>query len=114
MAVTLSTNVDDKTALRVRIVAEKENRSISNIVSSALTVFTGLPKDVRDTLLELQSRQDTKGAKRFAREMMATISRMRLEAATERLAAEKIFGDLDGGADEIDILEEATRLCDAG
>ena len=53
MAVTLSANVEDQMALKVRIVAEKEHRSISNVVSSALTVFTGLPKDVRDTLLEL-------------------------------------------------------------
>ncbi|SIT58217.1 conserved hypothetical protein [Mesorhizobium prunaredense] len=113
MAVTLSANVDDQMARKVRIVAEKEHRSISNVVSSALTVFTGLPKDVRDTLLELHSHQDVSGIKRLAREMMATVSRIRLEAATESLAAEKIFGGPDSSTDEIDLMEEATRLTEA-
>jgi hypothetical protein len=113
MAVTLSANVDDQTALKVRIVANKEHRSISNVVSSALTVFTGLPKDVRDALLELQSHQDVNGIKRLSREMMAAVSRIRLEAATERLTAEKIFDGADSGANEIDLMEEATRLSEA-
>lgn len=114
MAVTLSANVDDQMALKVRIVAEKEHRSISNVVSSALTVFTGLPKDVRDTLLELQSQQDVKAFKRLAREMMATVSRMRLETATERLVTEGISeGPSSGRSEEIDLMEEATRLTEA-
>lgn len=113
MAVTLSANVDDQMALKVRIVAEKEHRSISNVVSSALTVFTGLPKDVRDTLLELQSHQDVHGIKRLSREMMAAVSRIRLETAADRLSAEKVFGGPDSTTDEIDLMEEATRLSEA-
>ncbi len=113
MAVTLSTNVDDKMAQKVRIVAEKENRSVSNILSSALAVFTSLPKDVRDTLLELQSQQNTIDANRLAREMMATVYRLRLEGVTRDLAAERIFGGPDGNVNEIDLMEEATRLTEA-
>jgi predicted transcriptional regulator len=113
MAVTLSASVDDQMALKVRSVAEKEHRSISNVVSSALAVFTGLPKDVRDTLLELQSQQDANGIKRLSREMMAAMSRIRLEAATQRLTDETIFGGPDTSADDIDLLEEATRLGEA-
>ena len=108
MAVTLSANVDDQMALKVRSVAEKEHRSISNVVASALTVFTGLPKDVRDTLLELQSQQDVNGIRRLSREMMAAVSRIRLETATERLTAESIFGGPDATTDEIDLMERAT------
>ncbi len=108
IAVTLSANVDDQMALRVRNVADKEHRSISNVVSSALAVFTGLPKEVRDTLLELQSQQDTKSMKRLAREMMAAVYRVRLESAAERIAAGGALGGAD--ADEIDLMEEATRL----
>ncbi len=113
MAVTLSANVDEQMARKVRAVAEREHRSVSNVVSSALVVFTGLPKEVRDALLELQSHQDAGGIGRLSREMMAAVSRMRLEAATERLTAEVIFGGSDDQADEIDILEEATRLSEA-
>lgn len=109
MAVTLSTNVDDRTASKVRDVAEKEHRSVSNVVSSAIAVFTGLPKEVRDALLELQS-QDATATKRLSREMMATLSRVRLEIATERLASEGLFGGHQGQFDELGSLEEATRL----
>ena len=113
MATTLSTNIDDKMAQKVRMVAERENRSVSNIVSSALMVFTGLPKDVRDTLLELQSRQDAEGIRRLSRVIMAAVSRLRLETAMERLADEQLFAGLEHTADEIDLLEEATRLTEA-
>lgn len=113
MPVTLSANVDDQMAFKVRAVAEKEHRSVSNVVSSALTVFTGLPKDVRDTLLELQSEHDAKAIKRLAREMMAAVSRLRLERAGERLVAEGIFGGAGSDADDIDLMEEATRLTES-
>lgn len=108
MAVTLSANVDDHMAQKVRTVADREHRSISNVVSSALTVFTSLPKEVRDTLLELQSQQDTKTARRLAREMMAAMYRVRLEIAEERITAGGALGG--DSANEIDLLEEATRL----
>lgn len=113
MATTLSANVDDKMALKVRTVAEKENRSVSNIVSSALAVFTDLPKDVRDTLLEMHAQQDGNGIRRLSREMMVAVSRMRLETATGRLAAEGDFGTANEETDEIELLEEATRLTEA-
>jgi predicted transcriptional regulator len=109
MAVTLSTNVDDGMASKVRAVAEKEHRSVSNVVSSAIAVFTGLPKEVRDTLLELQS-HDASATRRFSREMMATLSRLRLDMAAERLAGEGQLGKEMAELDELGMLEEATRL----
>lgn len=109
MAVTLSTNVDDGTAHLVRAVAAKEHRSVSNVVSSAIAVFTGLPKEVRDALLELHS-HDALATRRFSREMMATLSRLRLETGTDRLAGEGLFGTGEGSVDELGMLEEATRL----
>lgn len=113
MATTLSANVDDKMAQKVRSVAEREHRSVSNVVSSALAVFTALPKDVRDMLLELQSQKDPAAARRLAREMMAAVHRIRLDMAVERIAAEGNFGGPDAGGDEMEIMEEATRLVEA-
>ncbi len=110
MAVTLSANVDDQMAMKVRNVAEREHRSISNVVSSALTVFTGLPKEVRDTILELQSQGDAVAFKRFARDMMATMARARLETLTSEMAAEGLFGNASRETDETALMEEATRL----
>jgi len=110
VAVTLSTNVDESIARKVRTVADKEHRSVSNVVSSAITVFTELPKELRDALLELRS-QDSTAFKRLSREMMAAIARLRLDAATERLAADTKPGSRE--MDELEMLEEATRLTEA-
>ena len=110
VAVTLSTNVDESIARKVRTVADKEHRSVSNVVSSAITVFTELPKELRDALLELRS-QDSTAFKRLSREMMAAIARLRLDTATERLAADTKSGPRE--MDELEMLEEATRLTEA-
>lgn len=110
MASTLSANVDDQMAQKVRTVADREHRSISNVISSALAVFTSLPKEVRDTLLELQAEEDPDTARRLAREMMAAVYRVRLELAEERIAADGALAGAETG--EIELLEEATRLAE--
>ncbi len=58
MSSTVSANVDGKTAEKLKAVATIENRSVSNAVSSAITVFVDLPKGVRDFLLELNAQND--------------------------------------------------------
>lgn len=110
MSSTISANVDGKTATALKKVASMENRSVSNAVSSAITVFVGLPKGVRDFLLELDAENDQETMERLGREMMAAAARVRLEKATADLAAEQRFGGLDPMSSEIDILEEATTL----
>jgi hypothetical protein len=110
MSSTISANVDGKTATKLKTVASMENRSVSNAVSSAITVFVGLPKGVRDFLLELNAQDDQETINRLGREMMAAAARIRLEKATENLAAERHFGGPDNMSSEIDLLEEATAL----
>ncbi|WP_244483191.1 hypothetical protein [Rhizobium sp. Leaf383] len=90
-----------------------ENRSVSNAVSSAITVFVGLPKGVRDFLLELNAENDQDTIVRLGREMMAAAARVRLEKATGALASEHRFGGPDDASSEIDIMEEATVLARA-
>ena len=48
MASTISANVDNGTAMKLKVVASLENQSVSDAVSSAITVFVGMPKGVRD------------------------------------------------------------------
>jgi hypothetical protein len=110
MSSTVSANVDGKTATKLKMVASMENRSVSNAVSSAITVFVGLPKGVRDFLLELNAQNDQETIGRLGREMMAAAARVRLEKATADLASEQRFGGPDQTSSEIDLLEEATRL----
>lgn len=110
MSSTVSANVDRKTATRLKTVASLENRSVSNAVSSAITVFVGLPKGVRDFLLELNAENDEETINRLGREMMAAAARVRLEKAQADLAGERDFGGAKEEVSEIDLMEEATRL----
>ncbi|WP_377293231.1 hypothetical protein [Rhizobium sp. SG2393] len=110
MSSTVSANVDGSTVAKLKMVASMENRSVSNAVSSAITVFVGLPKGVRDFLLELNADNDQDTINRLGREMMAAAARVRLEKAAGDLASEHRFGGPDGTSGEIDMLEEATAL----
>ncbi|MGO7040844.1 hypothetical protein ACCS60_21060 [Rhizobium acaciae] len=110
MSSTISANVDGKTATKLKMVASMENRSVSNAVSSAITVFVGLPKGVRDFLLELNAQNDQETIVRLGREMMAAAAKVRLEKATTDLASEHRFGGPEHASSEIDMLEEATAL----
>ncbi|MCO5730929.1 hypothetical protein [Rhizobium sp. SSA_523] len=110
MSSTVSAHVDGRTATKLKLVASMENRSVSSAVSSAITVFIGLPKGVRDFLLELNAQNDQETISRLGREMMAAAARVRLEKATGDLADEHRFGGPDRASGEIDMLEEATSL----
>ena len=110
MSSTISANVDTGTAAKLKTVAFRENRSVSNAVSSAITVFVGLPKGVRDFILELNAEDDQETINRLGREMMAAAARVRLEKATQDLASAGWPGDNPDTADEIDMLEQATAL----
>jgi hypothetical protein len=110
MSSTISANVDTGTAAKLKVVASLENRSVSNTVSSAITVFVGLPKGLRDFLLELSAQEDQETIHRLGREMMAAAARVRLEKATADIASEHRFGGPDHITSEIEIMEEATAL----
>jgi hypothetical protein len=110
MSSTISANVDTGTAKKLKTVASLENRSVSNAVSSAITVFVGLPKGVRDFLLELNAQDDHDTISKLGREMMAAAARVRLEKATSDLASEHRLGGPDHASSEIDMMEEATAL----
>jgi hypothetical protein len=48
----LSATIPDALEARTRAIAKAENRSLSNVVENALGVFTALPKELRDKLVE--------------------------------------------------------------
>jgi hypothetical protein len=110
MSSTISANVDSGTAAKLKGVASLENRSVSNTVASAITVFVELPKDVRDFILELNAQEDQETIDRLGRAIMAAAARVRLEKATSDIAAEHRFGVPERVGSEIDIMEEATAL----
>lgn len=110
MSATISTNLDDDVAARAREIARREHRSLSNLVANAVAVFTDLPKELRDALLELRSANDAAQLGAFTHEMSALAAKARFDLATRRLIEERKFPPELGEGDDIDLLEAATSL----
>ena len=53
-AVSISAYIDERDAMRVRMIAETEHCSVANFIANAVAVFSDLPKGLRDSLLELR------------------------------------------------------------
>ena len=110
MSATISTNLDDTIAGRAREIAQREHRSMSNLVANAVAVFTDFPKDLRDTLLELRAISDGAQLRALTRELSALAARARFDMAAGELVAEKQFSNEIGDADDIELLETAAKL----
>ncbi len=113
MSTTISTNLDDAIAERARQIAQREHRSMSNLVANAVAVFTDLPKDLRDALLELRAVDDGARLRALTREMSALAARARFDLSVRELAAEEKFPLGIGNAGELELLETATKLTQA-
>ena len=110
MSATISANLDDGTAMKVRGIAQREQRSVSNVVANAVAVFTDLPKDLRDVLLELRTVNDSVPLQELTREMSALAARVRFDLATRRLVAEGKFAAELTNAGDLTLLESATAM----
>ena len=53
-----STTLTIDVGMRVRMIAQRENRSFANVIESAVKVFTLLPKEARDVLVEAAAHAD--------------------------------------------------------
>jgi len=83
-----STSLTIEVGTRVEMIARRENRSYANVIESAVKVFTLLPKDVRDTLVEAAADAET-GQKRLeelSRRIMYHDAMRRLDEAAEAVA----------------------------
>jgi len=109
-AVTVSTNLDEAEAKRVRQLADIERRTVSNFVANAVVVFSELPRDLRDGLLELRVASDQAAFRSVVREMAAMVARRKFEAASKRLAERNLLPAVPEDATEADILDLASNL----
>jgi len=107
-AVTVSANLDERDARKVRVLAAKEHRSVSSFVANAVVVFSDLPKDLRDSLLEFRVEEDPASFRALVRDMAAMVARRKLDMASRRLAAQKRFPRLPKDASDQDILDRAS------
>jgi hypothetical protein len=83
-----STSLTADVGMRVKMIAQRENRSFANVIESAVKVFTLLPKDVRDILVAAAADED-KGRKRLkelSRCIMYQAAMRRLDEAADAAA----------------------------
>jgi hypothetical protein len=103
-----STSLPEDLDLRVRTIALRENRTPANVLENAVRVFTSLPQDLRNLLIE-NSADQMKGARKIeelSRRIMFSLARERFEQAAAKLAASdgKIDHDMLN-ADEMVVVE---------
>jgi len=103
-----STSLPEDLDLRVRTIALRENRTPANVLENAVRVFTLLPQDLRNLLIE-NSADQMKGARKIeelSRRIMFSLARERFEQAAAKLAASdgKIDHDMLN-ADELVVVE---------
>lgn len=103
-----STSLPEDLDLRVRTIALRENGTPANVLENAVRVFTLLPQDLRNLLIE-NSADQMKGARKIeelSRRIMFSLARERFEQAAAKLAASdgKIDHDMLN-ADEMVVVE---------
>jgi predicted transcriptional regulator len=78
-----STSLTTDVGMRVKMIAQRENRSFANVIESAVKVFTLLPKDVRDILVAAAADADNgrKHLKELSRSILHQDAMRRLDEA---------------------------------
>jgi hypothetical protein len=85
----ISTSLPASLETRLRVISSRENRSVANVVENAVRVFTLLPKDLRDRLVELSSDGPNVYARfeQISRRFLFELARLRYEQASALVAA---------------------------
>jgi hypothetical protein len=109
-AVTVSANLDERDAQKVRVLAAREHRSVSGFVANAVVVFADLPKDLRDSLLELRVDEGQAAFRSIVRDIAAMVARKKFDLASERLAAQNRLPMLAEDATDQEILDQASGI----
>ncbi len=82
-----STSLSPASELRLRMISTRENRTVANVMENAVRVFTLMPKELRDRLVEFSSNDET-AASRFedmSRRMLFEMARYQYEQASSAL-----------------------------
>ena len=105
----LSTSVDEKVATRLRVLAKREARTSSSMIANALSLYTLMPREMRDSL-HLFAAEDETLLREVLSEMAAIAVRHKFEFARRELS--KAMPAIDGleGASDADIAEMAVAM----
>src|ERR1700709_2738815 len=81
----VSASLDSKTAVKLRVLVKQEDRTVSNLISNAVTLYTALPKELRQMWKQMQS-SDDQAFQSFLREVTALTVQRKFGRARQELA----------------------------
>ena len=84
----VSTKLDDAVAARAREIAQREPRSISNVVANAVAMYTQPPKQLGDGLLQLRAINEEAQSYTLAHELMARAPRTKFDRPVQEAVKE--------------------------
>lgn len=82
----ISASVSDATATKLRALALREDRTVSSLISNAISLYTDLPQELRSAWRQMQT-SDERSFQAFLREVTALAVQKRFERARQALAA---------------------------
>lgn len=96
-----STSLSQAAEQRLRMISTRENRTVANVMENAVRVFTLMPKELRDRLVELSSEEEL-AASRFEE-----ISRLILfETAQQNYEQASLAAAMSGTVDQQMLAED--------
>jgi hypothetical protein len=83
-----STSLSAPLETRLRVISMRENRTVANVMENAVRVFTLMPKDLRDRLVEMSADERTAGTRflELSRLVLFELARLRYAQASDALA----------------------------
>jgi hypothetical protein len=83
-----STILSPASDMRLRAISVRENRTLANVMENAVRVFTLMPKDLRDRLVEIASEDKTAAARfeELSRRVLFELARQQYERASTTLS----------------------------
>jgi predicted transcriptional regulator len=82
----ISASVSEATATKLRVLASREDRTVSSLISNAISLYTDLPQELRLAWKQMQA-SDERSFQAFLREVTALTVQKRFERARQELAA---------------------------
>ena len=112
---TLSTSVDERVATRLRVIAKREDRSASSMIAGALSLYTVMPKEMREAL-RLFAAEDDAFLREVLTEMAAIAVRRKFDFARRELSKTTAPVSIEGMAEsdiaDSDIADWAVAITD--
>jgi hypothetical protein len=82
----ISASVREATSTKLRALAAREDRTVSSLISNAISLYTELPQELRLAWKQMQA-SDERSFQSFLREVTALTVQKKFERARQELAA---------------------------